>query len=208
MDIPRARRALRFPLAALLLMMLMPGLAAAQEIRSKTFESVSPNGKVSIVSRCDGQRRACEVSAQTGRSTVEIGPRAYPSGPSIHWVNLDTGAVDFSCGDGCRTTWFYNPRMGVSAPYRGVLATDGIRMRVAVANAERREIEVLPVGAREGVAPTCRIKRSWSQARPFAHGGTIANIVFGSDGKLKLQYVNAASVRVSEEIPIDRAGAC
>jgi len=205
MDKKRFRRA--FFVAALLLL-LAPGVATAQEIRSKTFESVSPNGRVSIVSRCDGQRRACDVSAQTGRSTVDIGPRAYPAGPSIRWVNLDTAAVDFACGAECRTTWFYNPRMGLSAAYHGVLAVDGIRMRVAVANEQRREIEVFSIGAHEGGAPTCRIKRSWSQAGPFTHGATISNAVFGSDGKLKLHYAGAASGRVSEEIALDRDGAC
>ena len=202
------RPALHFA-TAILLMALMPALATAQTIRSKTFESVSPNGKVRIVSRCDGQRRACDVSAVAGKSTVEIGPRAYPSGPGIHWVNLDTAAVDFSCGEGCRTTWFYNTRIGLSAPYLNVLAVDGIRMRAAVRDERRQEIQVLPIRVEEGAAPTCVVKRDWSQEGVFTLAAKIGNVVFGPEGHLKLQYVRGAEFeRVAEEIAIDRAGAC
>lgn len=195
--------------AATLLLSLLPCLATAQTIRSKTFESVSPNGKVSITSRCDGERHSCDVSARVGGSVVAIGPPGYPSGPSIHWVNLDTAAVEFKCGEGCVTTWFFNPRLGRSAAYHGVLAVDGIRMRAAVGNDQRQEIELLPIQAQEGATPTCRIRRDWSPPGVSTREGRNSRTVFHSDGSLRLEYLRGAPPRiVTEEIPIDRGGAC
>ena len=189
--------------------MLLPGLAGAQEIRSKTFESVSPNGKVSIVSRCDGQRHTCDVSAQSGTTVIEIGPRGYRAGPGIRWVNLDTAAIEFKCGDGCQETWFYNPRLGKSIAYRDVLAVDGVRMRLAVADPARRDIEVHPIRAETGAAPTCRIVRDWPSEGGFALGGVLVHAVFRSDGNLRLQYQRGAdATTVTDEVVIDKAGAC
>ena len=188
-------------LVTALLLGALPAAVSAQTIRFKSFESVSPNEKVRIVSKCDGQRQACNVSAHAGGSAVEIGPRDYPSGPGIRWVNLDTAAVDFACGEGCRTTWFFNPRLGRSAPYRHVLAVDGVRMRVAVDDPAREEIDVLPIGTDENATPSCRVPRR------TLYGGTAdtaaRRVVFDSEGNLKLHDGSGAV------IPIDRrSGTC
>lgn len=192
---------------ALPLLLLLPLAASA----TKTFESVSPNGKLSVLSRCDDKRENCDVYVHAGKRTVEIGPRGYPSGPGISWVNLDTVEVTFGCGDWCRTSWFYNTRMGTSAGYKNVLAVDGIRMRVAVSNAARQEIEIVPIRAAENAEPTCRIRREWKTGTMLdvGKGAAIDSIVFRSIGALKLSYRHGATgEHVAEEIAIASDGSC